>query len=238
MNNRPVLASVVLALSACVFGGLGSSSGPNTSPGLRDPASNSSDGETVAVASLVYANDKTAVCFSDHFLTQFKERTEIPTNPKLSSINADSADLFQYPFAVMTGEKSFTLTDAQRRNLRDYLEGGGFLVASAGCSSPEWSASFRQEISTIFPEIRLKPLENSHPVYSTIFSISGLTTKKHGASPRLEGLELDGRIILIFSTDGLNDTANAGGNCCCCGGDEIVNAAQVNVNLLAYALTH
>lgn len=238
MNLKVGFASVPVGICALLLGGFGAAPAPSGSPALRDPASNSSDGETVSVASLVYANDKTAVCFSEHFLTQFQERTEIPTNPKLSSINADSADLFQFPFAVMTGEKSFTLTDAQRQNLRDYLEGGGFLVASAGCSSPEWSGSFRQEIGAIFPEIRLKPLENSHPVYSTVFRINGLTTKKHGASPRLEGLELDGRIILIFSTDGLNDTANAGGDCCCCGGDEIVNASQVNVNLLAYALTH
>ncbi|MEK6238367.1 MAG: hypothetical protein N2C14_26925 [Planctomycetales bacterium] len=44
--------------------------------------------------------------------------------------------------------------------------------------------------------------------------------------------------MLIFSPDGLNDTGKVGGNCCCCGGNEILNARQINVNLLAYALTH
>jgi hypothetical protein len=44
--------------------------------------------------------------------------------------------------------------------------------------------------------------------------------------------------VAVFSADGLNDTGNAGGGCCCCGGDEITNAKLVNVNLLAYALTH
>ena len=51
-------------------------------------------------------------------------------------------------------------------------------------------------------------------------------------------LEIDGKIVLIFSKDGLNDTGKVGGNCCCCGGNEIKNARQINVNLLAYTLTH
>jgi len=42
--------------------------------------------------------------------------------------------------------------------------------------------------------------------------------------------------VLIHSRDGLNDTAHTQG-CCCCGGDEIINAEQVNVNILAYAVS-
>ena len=40
-----------------------------------------------------------------------------------------------------------------------------------------------------------------------------------------------------YSPDGLNDTQHMQG-CCCCGGNEITNAVDVNVNVLAYALTH
>jgi hypothetical protein len=46
---------------------------------------------------------------------------------------------------------------------------------------------------------------------------------------------LAGKLVLIYSQDGLNDTANTSG-CCCCGGNEIANAEQVNVDILAYAL--
>jgi hypothetical protein len=37
---------------------------------------------------------------------------------------------------IMTGEGDFELLDSERANLRKYVEGGGFLLASAGCSSP------------------------------------------------------------------------------------------------------
>ena len=150
----------------------------------------------------------------------------------------DSAELFKFPFAVMTGEGAFTLTQTQRDNLHDYLTNGGFLLASAGCSSAPWSTSFRQEIAKIFPDAALVKLDLDNKVFHTVYDVQQLNTKHAHDGAKLEGLEIEGKIVLVFSSDGLNDTANAGGNCCCCGGDEIRNARQINVNLLAYALTH
>ena len=45
------------------------------------------------------------------------------------------------------------------------------------------------------------------------------------------------RLGVLYSEDGLNDTAHTQG-CCCCGGNEITNCAQINVNILAYALLY
>ena len=53
----------------------------------------------------------------------------------------------------------------------------------------------------------------------------------------LEGVTVNGRLGVIYSQDGLNNTANTQG-CCCCGGNEITNCEQVNVNILAYALLY
>ena len=77
----------------------------------------------------------------------------------------------------------------------------------------------------------------SHPVFHTIYEIDELRCKGNRTA-HLEGLEIDGKIVLIFSPDGLNDTGKVGGSCCCCGGSEVLNARQMNVNLLAYTLTH
>jgi hypothetical protein len=51
----------------------------------------------------------------------------------------------------------------------------------------------------------------------------------------LFGLTIGGKIVLIYSPDGLNDTATMHG-CCCCGGNEIKNSQKVNANILVYAL--
>jgi hypothetical protein len=53
----------------------------------------------------------------------------------------------------------------------------------------------------------------------------------------LEGISLGGRLAVLYSQDGLNDTAHTQG-CCCCGGNEIRNSVQINVNILAYALNY
>ena len=75
-----------------------------------------------------------------------------------------------------------------------------------------------------------------HPVFHTVYDIKTLSAK-HGKPHPLEGITLGNRVGVIYSQDGLNDTAHTQG-CCCCGGNEITNAVQVNVNILAYALVY
>jgi hypothetical protein len=191
----------------------------------------------VNCAILTYGAGKTSRCFSSEFLAQAARETHIKTNPKFVSTALESSDLFQCPFAIMTGEGRFELTEAQRLNLRNYLENGGFIIASAGCSNEDWQASFRAEIDKVFHDSPLKTLDLTHAVFHTVYDIQELRLKG-SRKAHLEGLEIDGRIAMIFSPDGLNDTGKAGPKCCCCGGNEVQNARQVNVNLLSYTLTH
>src|SRR5262249_55623236 len=99
----------------------------------------------VRCANLIYADNKSSVCFSSEFMSQIMRDSHVQTNSRLTAVNLESADIYQFPFAVMTGEGAFTLTQSQRDNLRSYLSNGGFLVASAGCSSAPWSSSFLSE---------------------------------------------------------------------------------------------
>ena len=62
-------------------------------------------------------------------------------------------------------------------------------------------------------------------------------TDKKGGTTFVEGLEINGRLVMVYSKDGLNDVANAKG-CCCCGGNMIIEAAEVNVNILTYSLLY
>ena len=193
----------------------------------------------VRCANLIYGENKTSVCFSDEFLVQIQKDTNIRTHRRFSPVKLGSDELFDYPFSVMTGEGSFTLTQTQRDNMRDYLSLGGFIVASAGCSSKTWNESFKSEMQKIFPDAEMTRLKADHPVFHTVYDITK-SKYKSGANqlPELHGLELDGRIVMIWSPDGLNDTGNAGPSCCCCGGNEVKSAKIMNVNLLSYALTH
>ncbi len=189
----------------------------------------------VHCGNLIYAGTKTSRCFSDEFLSTVQQRTGINTARRFRAVRMDNDELFRFPFVVMTGEGNFSLPAAERENLKKYVEGGGFLLASAGCSSAEWDRAFRREMQAIFGENALQPIPMNHPIFSTIFSITSLQAGKKPTAGHLEGISHNGKLVIIYSADGLNDSSNSR-NCCCCGGSELGNALEINANILAYAL--
>jgi len=221
----------------------------------------------IQCANLVYASTHTSRCFSPEFLSTVQRETAVTTERRFKSVKLGSDELFGFPFVVMTGEADFTLTRKERENLRRYLESGGFILASAGCSSKEWDTAFRREIGKVFKHkkststtgeeiekaaettdkkeeltketpVKLEKIAMTHPVFSSFYEIDKLVlSHKTAQPPALEGLVIEGKIVLVYSPHGLNDTAHSEG-CCCCGGNEIKNSMQVNVNILIYALLH
>jgi hypothetical protein len=220
--SRAVQPLASLLLTLALFG---------TLPGLARAADGS--GDAIECANVIYAGTKSSVCFSEEFLSAVAAETSIHTSRKFKPVKLVEKEVFRFPFAIMTGEGAFTLTDEERRNLKLYLEKGGFLLASAGCSSKEWGDSFTREIASIFPDRKLAEVALDHPVFRTVYDVPRLDTKAEDA--QLHGLTLGGKIVLIYSPDGLNDTATMHG-CCCCGGNEIKNSRMVNANILVYAL--
>ena len=190
----------------------------------------------VQVANLVYAGTKSSKCFSDHFLVEAEKSSSISTSRRFHAVKLASDELFEFPLVIMTGEGEFSLPEAERQNLRRFVERGGLLLGSAGCSSPDWDRSFRSEMAAIFSDYPLAAVKMDHPIFHTVFDVKQLTAK-HGTPRPLEAVTVGGRVGVIYSVDGLNDTAHSQG-CCCCGGNEITNSVQVNVNILAYALLY
>jgi Domain of unknown function (DUF4159) len=190
----------------------------------------------VQCGNLIYSGNKSSVCFADKFLSDVARDTTLDVGKHFCPVKLDADTLFDYPFCVFSGNESFTLTQRERENLKKYLSNGGFLLASPGCSDEKWDASFRKEMKLCFPDQPLKKIPMSHPIFSMINKINRLTDK-HGVPVMLEGLELNGRLVAVYSKEGLNDVAHAEG-CCCCGGNEIADPAKVNVNIFTYALLY
>ena len=185
---------------------------------------------------LVYAGSKSSICFADKFLTDVARQTNLKAGKNFVPVRLDSDNLFDFPFCVWSGEENFTLTKKERENLRKYLMNGGFILSSPGCSDPNWDSSLRKEIALAFPEGKLVKLPMSHPVFSIVNQIPRLTDK-HGGQTFVEGMEINGRLVMVYSKDGLNDVSNAKG-CCCCGGNMIAESVLVNVNVFTYALLY
>jgi len=192
-----------------------------------------SDLTLLQCGNLIYAGNRSSVCFADRFLTDVATQTTLRVNKKFCPVRVDADALFDYPFCVMSGNDDFSLTQKERQQLRKYLTQGGFLLASPGCSDEKWDKAFRRDIKVSFPEYPLQPIPMSHPIFSIVNSISRLV-EKQGKPVSLEGIEINGRLVLVYSKEGLNDVQYASG-CCCCGGDEIRDPGKVNVNIFTYA---
>jgi len=195
-----------------------------------------SDLTLLQCGNLIYADNKSSVCFADRFLTDVAQRTCLKVNPKFCPVRLDSEALYDFPFCVMSGNEKFTLSQKERGQLRRFLTQGGFLLVSPGCSDEVWDKAFRQELKVVFPEYALKRIPMTHPIFSIVNPISRLT-EKHGQEVWLEGLEINGRLVLVYSKDGLNDVEHAKG-CCCCGGNEVKDPERVNVNVFTYAVVY
>jgi len=185
------------------------------------------------VGNLVYGKQQSSVCFADTFLSMVTEMTNLDLGEKFIPVELGSPDLFDLPFCIFSGEGEFSLTEAERQNLRTYLQSGGFILASPSCSNPKWDKSFRNELKLCLPEEELEPIPMNHPIFSMVNQIDKIVDKK-GKPVFLKGIHLNGRLVMVHSPEGLNDVKNAKG-CCCCGGNEIKNPALINVNIFTYA---
>jgi len=205
-------------------------------PGPPPTNSGPPDLTILQCGNLIYADNKSSVCFADKFLRDVARDTCLKVAKNFYYVRLNSDALFDFPFCVMSGNESFTLSTRERANLVKYLSNGGFLLASPGCSDAIWDKSFRNELKIMFPNTPLKKIPMDHPIFSTVHKIPRLT-EKHGKEVFLEGLEINGRLALVYSSEGLNDVENAKG-CCCCGGNEIKDSARVNVNVFTYAVLY
>ncbi len=191
----------------------------------------------VECGNLIYAGTRTSKCFSDEFLTTVQQKTSISTERRFKAVKLADEELFKIPFVIMTGDGDFNLTAKERENLKRYLQNGGFLLSSASCSNQPWSTAFEREIRSIFGNDALKDIPADHEIFRTIFTIKDMKLSHSGPTPVLRGITHNGKIVVVFSAEGLNDSSHAE-NCCCCGGNEIQNAMEINANILAYALLH
>lgn len=186
---------------------------------------------------LIYGSEKkTSVCFADRFIGMVAQQTNLIAGDKFIPVELGSPELFDLPFCIFSGEGSFSLSEAERTNLRAYLSSGGFILASPSCSNKDWERSFRNELELCLPEYSLEKIPMTHPVFSMIHKIDRLQDKK-GKPVTLLGLTINGRLVVVHSPEGLNDVANAEG-CCCCGGNEIKHPEKVNINIFTYAVVY
>ena len=78
--------------------------------------------------------------------------------------------------------------------LQKYVDEGGFILGEACCGDAEFAASFRLLMKRLFPNNDLRPLPDSHAIWTAFFTDPGLSE-----FAGLEGLEKGCRTVVAFS---------------------------------------
>lgn len=181
------------------------------------------------------------------------ETTGIAATAHDLSLRPNDARLFEHGLLFMHGQRSFKLTDEERLNLRLHLDRGGVLFADACCAARPFDRSFRELARQLYPRHTLKPIPADHEIYSkttghplTSVRIRTRQAKQNDESapfaiqetrPALEGIEWEGRLVVIYSRldvscalDHLTESS--------CEGYIAEDAARLATNVVCYAVLH
>ena len=181
-------------------------------------------------------------------LTALNDTVALSASTKSSDLEFADPNIFEYPILYMHGRNKFSMKEADRKQLREYLERGGVLFADSCCGSKPFDKSFREFAASLYKDKQLERIPITHELFSEKVGrdIRKLKRRMHegaeGAGfvvrdtePFLEGIEVDGRLAVIYSKYDISCALErqAAGNC---EGYLPEEAVRLATNIILYAL--
>ena len=120
---------------------------------------------------------------------------------KIATVLATDIGIMQFPFVHMTGHGNVFFSDEALVNLRNYLNGGGFLHIDDNYGIDEY---LRPQLKRLFPEEELIELPASHPLFSTAYTFEKGLPKIHehdGTRPLALGIFRENRLVLLYTLE-------------------------------------
>jgi hypothetical protein len=122
-------------------------------------------------------------------------------NTQQAQVEVGSSDIFNFPFLHTTGHGRISFSDAEAKNLRLYLESGGFFHIDDNFGLDPY---VRPEMKKVFPELDFVELPFTHPIYHQAYNFPNGLPKIHehdGKQPHGYGLIYKGRLVCFYSYD-------------------------------------
>ena len=171
--------------------------------------------------------------------------TSIESNARVVQIAPEDPELFQHPFAVLSGSKALPpLNEATALALQRFVQSGGFLFVddASGIPDGEFYRSFVSWTRRLFPTRPLAPLGEDHSIFRAYF----LLDKPLGrldAKPYLEGVTLGHTTPIVYCHNDLSgalDRSETGQNrypVVPGGENQRRESYKLAINLVMYSLT-
>ncbi len=176
---------------------------------------------------------------SERNLLDFVRRnTNIFVEPVYTYVDLATDNLFAYPLLFLTGHGNINFTDREVRNLRAYLENGGFLYIDDDYGLDEF---VRREMKKVFPNQNFVELPFNHPIYTIHFNFPQGLPKIHehdDKPPQGFGLFHNGRLCVYYTyetnpSDGWADPEVHSNT-----PEKREASFRIGTNIIVYALTH
>ncbi|MCR4292900.1 MAG: DUF4159 domain-containing protein [Candidatus Kuenenia sp.] len=141
----------------------------------------------------------------NRLMWELMKRTSVEASIGTRSVRPGDKELFEYPFAYMSGDREFPpFSDSEINNLKLYLEFGGTLLIDdcIGKDNFGFDKSIQREIKRIFPNKSLEPLPLEHTIFKSFY----LLNRAYGRIMEktfLEGITLGNRTVIIYSHNDL-----------------------------------
>jgi len=243
LSRRQVLKAGAVSLGGMALGGLGALLG-----GPRPAAAD----EAIQTGQFIFPRLKFSVydetldiwnVYPDadvNLRRKLRELTNINASmtPKTVKL-ADLDDMVRHPFVFMTSEGYFKLPDNEERNLREFLERGGFVFADDCVYNKKEDRFFRFYVNLmnkLFPDNPMRKIPYDHEVFHLYFDFKDGCPHMQGVPHGAYGLfeRGTGRIMTIATPGDLH--------CGWCNiffsQEQNLQAIKMGINIIIYFLSH
>jgi hypothetical protein len=204
-----------------------------------------SSADKVAMVQVIYDGVwKTRHAGLSVILQTFNLKTDVPVKYTVKEMRLTDTGIFNAPLLYLTGHENFTLKKGEAVQLKKYLENGGFLLAEACCGRKGFDLAFRKIMAELFPGSSLRDISQGNVIFSMPNDVQrvGVTPVLQQAlgtavtHPRLEGVEVNGHIAVIYSPFGMAGGWEMSQSPYARGYDD-VSSQRVGQNILMYSVT-
>ena len=179
-----------------------------------------------------------------------RELTSIPVNTEAGNVlDLEDPEIFKYPLIYIIEVGWWMMTDLEARNLRTYLDKGGFVIVDdfklpGGIGGGGWD-HFAANMQRVLPDAQFVDLDVSHPVFHQFFSIPSLDIipqAYNAGRPYFLGLHRNNdrseplQMVVFYNTDISQywEWSERGFRSI----EETNEAYKLGVNAILYGLTH
>ena len=166
------------------------------------------------------------------------ENLDMNLKKDYATVEPGSAELFNYPFVHLTGHGNVVFSEQEARNLRKYLQAGGFLHIDDNYGLDKY---IRSQMKKVFPDKEFVELPFDHPIYHQKYEFPDGPPKIHkhdGKPPQGFGIIHEGRLVCYYTYetdlgDGWEDPAVHGDP-----QEKHRKALQMGSNIIQFVFMH